>query len=245
MKINYKLELIKSIYIILAAIVLVLSSCSLDDEKSQINSINIKSKTVLVIVRDRSKSIKKYWDLDTTHLIKIYNKLGAESEGKIYGLFIQTNSTFQEPLTAIVPELDTLILQGSTIQRANRMRINVEYVKSFNKARNEFITITRKLICSNDEDWSDVENALILSKQIIEMPNFESWNKTLLILSDMENNLGPNEGLDKMNPIIFKDDVAIAVIRPSDKINLEKVLPGAVKYVTIDDAIESLFNKER
>jgi hypothetical protein len=217
--------------------------CIFNDEPKLNNSTLSRSQTVLIVIPDISKSVENYWNLDTTHLEKIYQKLGSSGGGIFYGLFIKTNSFKQEPVKVTVPTLDILPLHGNAIQKANRQRINMEHTKSFDNGKDEFIAIVNKLIRPKDENFSDVDNALILAKQIFEMPDYKYWNKLLLVISDMEHDLPPKHGLDKMNPVKFNDNVTIAVVRPSSKINLDQLLPGAIKYVTIDDAIESIFNK--
>jgi hypothetical protein len=245
---NYKKKEIIKMKITITILVFILNlilfqSCIFENDSKINNAILHDTQTVLIVIPDISKSVENYWNLDTTHLGMIYHKIGESGGGIIYGLFIKTNSLRQQPISASVPSLETIPLQGNAIQRANRKRKNKEHLKSFNDGKDEFISITSKLIHPKNEDFSDVENALILAEQIFENPNYKEWRKLLLIISDMEHDLPPKHGLDKMNPVKFEQGVTIAVVRPSEKINLQQVLPGAVKYVTIDDAIKLLFNE--
>jgi hypothetical protein len=61
----------------------------------------------------------------------------------------------------------------------------------------------------------------------------------------MENDFPPKHGIDKMQPVHFSSDVKVLIVRPSDKISLNEMLPNAnyTVFVSIDDALNSLFTE--
>ena len=169
--------------------------------------------------------------------------MGNEGGGKLYGLHIKTNSTKQEPYSISINSLDTLPLKGNRIQVGHIKQKNKLLFEAFETGRNSFITNSSNALIKNKiEKFSDVQNALLLVKQIVNMPEYATWKKNILIVSDMENDLPPVDGLDILNPVDFGAKVNVGVVRPSNRVQLNKIFPKLTitNYSTIEDGIKSL-----
>lgn len=222
------------------SLVLFLVGCSITDEQNQLSSQKILPQNVVVLIYDISKSTDAYSVLTIEHLDSLYVKIGKVGGGKCYFLFIQSDSRKQEPIQASVPILETLPLRGNAFQQANLKRINNKQIKTFNEQKELFLNVSSKILKPKDEDFSDVENAFILAKIVLENPDYKTWSKYLIICSDCENDFSPKNGIDEMNQVGFQKDVKIAVVRVSQKIDFEKLLPGAGKYITVEDALNTI-----
>lgn len=210
------------------------------------NATAPKPLQVMVKVYDITKSTDAYAILNEAHIEKIYEGMGQNGGGKFYGLHIMSNSSKQEPITGAVPVLEQLPMQGNTYQQANRTRKNKQLAAEFEAQKDVFIkSVVNKLILPKSQDFSDLKNALELARKILENPTYRNYAKKLLILSDMENDLPSRQGIDPMEPVHFASDVQIFLVRPSDRVNLSELLPGAdfSVYTTIDDAINGMFHK--
>jgi len=200
---------------------------------------------LVVCVYDISKSDDAYAILTNTHLEKTYDGMGQNGGGKFYGLHVQSNSLRQDPMVGDIAPVEQLVLRGNSYQRANRQRKNEKMMATFEDGKDAFVkTVSEKLILPKDHDFSDVKDALEMARQITENPNYDSYIKSIIIISDLENDMPPKQGIDKMQPILFKKDVNILLVRPSAKINLSEVMPGSkwIVYTTIDDAINAVFH---
>jgi len=240
MKIVFKNSLM--VFLIILICPFIILGCGSNDSEKAV--VPIKQKQLLVLVYDISQSVDSYAILSPSSLENIYSSIGSKGGGKFYGVFIKTNSAKQEPITDSVSALELLEMKGNAYQRTNRERRNETLLAKFEAGKEQFMTSTRKLLVPKKEPFSDVRNALELARQIIEIPDYASWNKHLLIISDLENDLPPVNGLDKMQPVIFKGDTHIGIVRPSKEISVSEIMPGVqyTVYSTIDDAIQSMFN---
>jgi len=201
---------------------------------------------LVVVIYDITKSTDAYAILAIAHIEKIYNDIGQNGGGKLYGLHIMTNSSKQDPVSAEVPVLEQLPMKGNAYQQANRVKKNKQLAAEFISHKDEFIkAVAGKLIVPKSHDFSDLKNALELARKILENPMYDNYAKKLLIISDMENDLPPKQGIDKMEPVHFAETVKTFLVRPSDKVNLAVLIPGAdySVYTTIDDAINGMFHK--
>jgi hypothetical protein len=197
-------------------------------------------------VYDISKSDDAYAILTNANLEKTYEGMGQNGGGNFYGLHVQTNSLKQDPIAVEVAPLQQLILRGNSYQRANRQRKNDEMMATFESGKDAFVkTASEKLILPKNHDFSDVKNALDMARQISENPIYDSYIKSIVIISDLENDMPPKQGIDKMQPVLFKKGINILVVRPSAKVNLSELMPGSkyTVYTTIDDAINSVFHQ--
>ena len=199
---------------------------------------------LVVYVYDISKSDDAYTILTKADLEKTYDSMGQNGGGKFYGLHIQSNSLRQDPIVADVVAVQQLVLRGNSYQRLNRQHKNEQAMAAFESSKDAFVkTVSEKLILAKNHDFSDVKNALEMANQISENPIYDSYIKSIIIISDLENDMPPKQGIDKMQPVLFKKGINIYVVRPSAKVNLSELMPGSkyTVYTTIDDAINSVF----
>jgi hypothetical protein len=199
-----------------------------------------------VLVYDISKSTDAYAMLTNNHIENIYYGIGQNAGGKFYGLHIQTNSTKQDPVTADVLAFQQIAIKGNAYQQANRERKNKQLSVAFENGKDNFVTtVADKLMLPKNHNYSDVKNTLEMARKIMENPMYNSYAKNLIIISDMENDFPPKHGIDKMQPVHFSSDVKVLIVRPSDKISLNEMLPNAnyTVFVSIDDALNSLFTE--
>lgn len=211
---------------------------------AEVNISTEKAKIVVVVIYDLSKSTDSYIMLNSKHLENIYYGMGQNGGGKFYGLHIQTNSAEQNPVMAEVAPLNLLPLKGNAYQKANIENRNKKLSAEFETGKNSFITdISKQLILLKKHDFSDLKNALELARKIMENPFYVNYDKKLIIISDMENDLPPKQGIDRMSTVIFENGLNIVLVRPSDKVKISQILIGKTSiYVTIEDAVQSLFN---
>lgn len=211
------------------------------------NAATVTPKSQLtVLVYDISKSTDAYAMLTNAHIEKIYNGTGENGGGKIYGLQIQTNSSKQDPVSADVPALQQIAIKGNAYQQANRERKNKQLAAAFENSKDTFVTtVADKLVLPKNHNFSDIKNALEMVRKIMENPMYDNYAKSLIIISDMENDFPPKHGIDKMQPVPFSNEVQVFIVRPSDKANISEMIPGVsyTIYVSIDDALNSLFNQ--
>jgi len=232
-----------NLHLILIASALV-SACGTVEKKNE--ATTPKSLQVVVEVSDITKSTDTYAILTETHVEKTYYGMGQNGGGKFYGLHIMTNSLKQDPITGDIPVLEQLPIKGNAYQQANRTRKNKQLAAEFETHKDAFITsVANKLIVPKSHDFSDLKNALELARKILENPMYRNYVKKLLIISDMENDLPPNQGIDPMEPVHFASDVKVFLVRPSDRVKLAELIPGSdySVYTTIDDAINGMFHK--
>lgn len=198
---------------------------------------------VFVLVYDISKSNESYALLDTMHLARIYENLGKGGGGMFYGLLIDSYSAKQEPLQFTIPQLDTLFVKGNRIQQSNIAKKNVQRKAVFETGKGEFVSrASVALMREKKEAFSDIQNALLLVKQIITRPDYADWDVRVLLVTDLLNDLPPVNGTDPLSSIDLPASTQIGVVRPSPKISLEKVFPNltVTNYATIQDGIQSL-----
>lgn len=200
---------------------------------------------VVVWVYDITKSTDTYAILTEAHVEKSYYGMGQDGGGKFYGLHIMSNSSKQEPITGEVPALEQLPMKGNAYQQANRTKMNKQFVAEFETHKDEFITsVSQNLIVPKTHVFSDLKNTLELARKILGNPTYCNYAKKLLIISDMENDIPPKQGIDPMEPVHFSSDVKVFLVRPSDRVNLAGLIPGADHsvYATIDDAVNGMFH---
>ncbi|GEM_PF-4759142 len=201
----------------------------------------------VVAVYDITKSTDTYAILTEAHLERTYYGMGKNGGGKFYGLHIMANSSKQEPITGEVPALEQLPMMGNAYQQANRTRKNEQLAAEFETHKDEFMTpMSQYLIVPKSHVFSDLKNALELARKILENPMYSTYTKKLLVISDMENDFPPKQGVDPMEPVHFTSDVKIYLVRPSDRVSLAGLIPGAEYsvYATIDDAVIGMFHNE-
>lgn len=214
-------------------------------EKQTINNYSDKL-FITVLIYDISKSTDTYAMLSSAHIEQVYYGIGQNGGGRFYGLHIKSNSLKQDPVTADIPFLQQLPLKGNAYQQANRERKNKQLAAEFETGKSSFVqTISDKLIKPKNEDFSDIKNALEMARKIMENPMFLTYGKNLVIISDMENDFAPKNGIDKMQPVHLGKDVNVFLVRPSDRVNIQEIIPNANNsvYVNIQDALISMFHQ--
>jgi hypothetical protein len=230
----------KTIPYLFVLVFLTLTSCG--DEQPTVEPVQ-KPNQLFVIVYDISKSNDSYAFLKSEHFSEIYSYMGYNGGGKMYGLFVKANSESQEPFSIAINPLDTIAYRGNRIQIGNIKQNNRLVLNKFEAGRNDFISkSSNALIKDKNEMFSDVQNALLLVKQIVNTPEYSNWSKKVLIVSDMENDAPPIEGLDPIIPIEFGSKVSIGIVRPSNRVAIPKIFPKltVTNYSTIEDGIKSL-----
>ncbi len=202
---------------------------------------------LVVVIYDISTSTDEYAMLTGNHLGILHDEIGKNGGGKFYGLHIKTSSTRQDPIFSDIRPLQFMPLKGNAYQQANRERHNKELEVEFDKSKKEFVNmVSGKLILPKDHRYSDIENALPLARGIFENSMYTNYRKRLIIISDMENNHPSKPGrIDAMDPVQFSNDVNLAIVRPSDNVNIDEMMTGVTytTFVSIDDALNSLFTK--
>lgn len=227
--------------LLLVLLAFMLTSCG-KNQKQETSPVLVIQE-ILVVVYDVSLSTDAYAMLQPEHFTLIYHDMGYSGGGRYYGLFIKSNSQRQDPFMMDVPVLDTLPIRGNSYQQQNRLNKNREIISQFESGTDAFVkAISEKMLLPKKAEFSDVQNALELANGILSMPEYKTWNKRLLIISDCENDLPPVDGIDKMTPVKFEADVKIAVVRQSGKVNVTEILSGAnyTPFTTIPDAINTL-----
>ncbi len=198
---------------------------------------------LFVVVYDISLSNESYAILSKGHFESIYTYMGYNGGGKVYGLFIQSNSDKQEPVNYVIKALDTAIVRGNKVQASNIRKKNRKLLEGFESGRESFVVnASAAMLKEKTEKFSDVQNAMLLARQIVSMPEYASWDKSILIISDMVNDFPPRDGTDPLKPIDFGVDVKVGIVRPSNNVNLIGIFPKltVTNYTTIDDGIRSL-----
>jgi len=203
----------------------------------------VKKKTLFILVYDISKSNESYAILNKGHFESVYTNMGHNGGGKMYSLHIQSNSDRQEPANFLINALDTAVERGNRVQASNIRKKNRTLIEGFISGREAFVSKASEIMLKEKtEKFSDVQNALLLAKQIVNMPEYASWEKCIIIVSDMLNDLPPRDGIDPLKPVDFEVNVKIGVVRPSNRVNLGEVFPKltVTNYATIEDGIHSL-----
>lgn len=225
---------------IILIISITLQGCSESRFAPPTKTSNLK---LSVLVYDISISTDSYVMLTNNHIEKIYNSMGQNGGGTFYGLHVQSNSLKQDPVIVNVPALQQIEIKGNAYQQANRDRKNKQLAAEFENGKKEFCkTVSDNLILPKNHSFSDIKNSLEIACKILKNRTFERYEKSLIIISDMENDLPPNHGIDKMSPVYFDSDVKVIIVRPSGKVKIEEMIPGVnyTIYVTIDDALNSM-----
>lgn len=202
-----------------------------------------KKPKLFVLVYDISKSNESYAILSKSHLESIYTYVGYNGGGKMYGLHIQSNSDKQEPIYYTINALDTLTVRGNKVQAYNIKKKNRKLISAFESGREGYINSTTSvLLKEKNERFSDIQNALIMVKQIVSMHEYATWDISILIVSDMINDFPPYDGIDPLNPVDFGTKVNVGIVRPSSRVNLGIIFPKLTytNYATIEDGIRSL-----
>ena len=205
----------------------------------------VKTQQLMVLVYDISMSNDSYALLNKSDLSSVYSYIGANGGGKLYGLHILSNSTKQEPFVTNIRSLDTLELKGNKIQLGKIKKRNDKLNQAFEIGRAQFIqTAATALIKTKSEKFSDIENAMLLAKQIVEMPQYANWERSILLVSDMLNDFPPKNGLDSMKPLKLSEKVKFGVVRASPKVELPNLIPGVTitNYSTIEDGVKAILN---
>jgi hypothetical protein len=219
-------------------------ACGYSEKK---NALSTQSPlNVVVSVYDITISTDAYAILTNTHIEQLYYGIGQNGGGKFYGLHIKTNSSKQDPIAGNISVLEQLPITGNAYQKANRNKKNKQLEAEFENGKDSFITsVSRKLIVPKIHKFSNVKNALELARKILENPMYSNYAKKLLVISDLENDLPPKQGIEEMEPVHFASDVKVFLVRPSDRVNLSELIPGSDYsiYTTIDDAINGMFHK--
>lgn len=231
---------IMKLHAVLTLIILVgVASCT---SKSSEKALP-KKKQLFVLVYDISKSNESYAILNKGHIESIYTYMGHNGGGKMYGLHIQSNSDRQEPVNYTISALDTIVVKGNRVQASNIRKKNRKLTESFETGREIFVgNASGALLKEKTEKFSDIQNALLLTRQIVCMPEYASWEKSILIISDMVNDFPPRDGVDRLNPVEFGVQAKIGIVRPSSSINIEEIFPKltAANFTTIEDGIRYL-----
>lgn len=229
--------------ILKAAFFAILFSGLYSCQSKSVKNILPANKQLFILIYDISKSNENYAILNKAHFEAVYSYMGYNGGGKMYGLLIQSNSDKQEPVYFFINALDTIPVRGNRVQASNIRKKNRKLSEVFESGREGFVSnASSAMLKDKNEKFSDVQNALLLAKQIVNMPEYASWNKSILIVSDMVNDFSPREGFDQINPVDFDIDVKVGIVRPSNKVILGEIFPKltVTNYVTIEDGIRSL-----
>jgi hypothetical protein len=209
------------------------------------NEKSVKPQTLFIVIYDISKSVDQYAVLKPSHFESVYPLIGYSGGGKFYGLLIKSDSRKQEPFTYTVSTIDTLPLKGNRIQVGHIRKKNRGLKEAFQSGSQQFVnSASAALILDKKEPFSDVQNALLMAKQILNMPQYSAWVKKVLIISDMENDLPPRDGMDPIKAFDFGIEVRLGIVRPSVRVDLGKTFPNltTANYTTIDDGITSILS---
>ena len=228
------------IFILIATTMLI--ACNKSGSENTLREITKLQLTILVY--DISKSTDAYAMLTNNHIENLYYGIGQNGGGKFYGLHIQTNSSKQDPVTTDVPALQQIAIKGNAYQQANRKRKNKQLSAAFENSKDTLVaTAADMLMLPKNHNFSDIKNALEMARKIMENSEYDNYAKSLIIISDMENDFAPKQGIDKMKPVHFEGDIKVFIVRPSDKVKIEEIITGVsyTTFVSIDDALISLY----
>lgn len=206
-----------------------------------------KQSRVEIILYDISISTDQVTILGTSHISKLYDLIAMNGGGVIYGIHIKSNSAKQDPIRIEVPPLELLPVKGNPYQQSNRKMKNEKLLGDLLKAkRNVLKQIAAEFIIPKNNVFSDIKGALELARQIMTSTNYAEDAKNVFIISDMINDLPPQDGEDRMNPVFFDSTVRIFLVRPSPEVQVDRIVPNAriSSYVNIIDAIDAAFNGE-
>ncbi len=221
----------------------ILNSGCLGNSENTKNKIMVEENLVILIY-DISKSNDSYANLNTGNIEKLYITIGSNGGGVFYGIHVKSNSNMQDPVMYQVPFLKQLDVKGNPYQQANRKHKNRQLELIFDSCMQNFRTVlSEKFVLPKIHNFSDIKNALEIARNITEYAIYSNHKKSIIIISDLENDLSPVNGIDKMKPVNFINAVNLLLVRPSGRINIPQIIPN-VKYsvfTTIDDAISSLY----
>jgi hypothetical protein len=221
---------------------IILFSCNNSNNILETNKNKI-IQTLCVLNYDITLSNDEYAYLKENHLKQLYHQIGINGGGKFYGLHIKADSETQDPVEAQIQLLELLPEEGNAFQQENIKQLNEEKRSEFKRSEKEFlINIKDKFLLPKTEEATDVENALLLSKNILSNPEYKDWKKVLIIISDLLNEQPGVAGHEIKNPIQLPNDVIIAIVRPSKNIIIKTIFNhnDFTVFSSIDDAINSI-----
>lgn len=201
---------------------------------------NHSSKYMIILVYDLSISTDHIAVLNKEHITKLIEKIAMNGGGVIYTVKIISNSTVQDPQKTEIPALNLKKLQGNQYQRKNIEAINAKRVNEFNNIKSQLVnSVSNKILFKKTENFSDIDNAFYLTSKLLDNVFYSSYNKKVIIISDLINDLPPRQGMDAMKPV--KMNAGILLVRPSRYINPAKLINASqvATYTTISDAIEA------
>jgi hypothetical protein len=216
---------------------------------SVFNTVNgqiVKTKNpgkLVVLLYDITRSDGNYAIMNESNLISLFNTICHSGGGEFYGYLIKSNSDEQDPVRYKIPAFDTLQLSGNRYQINNQKMMNKKIIEAKKIELSVFLSsISSKLLVRKNESYTDIYHAMNLALTNLSQEKYGSYLKTLVIVSDLIQDLpGLNDkGLGSSYEI--PEGVRILVVRPSPRIDLTRMFPEnkVEKYVSIEDAFLTL-----
>jgi hypothetical protein len=221
------------------AVIILFVSCTVNGQPVKTK----KTSKLVVLLYDITRSDGNYAIMNEMNLVSLFNSICHSGGGDFYGYLIKSNSNEQDPVHYKVPAFDTLQLSGNRYQINNQRMMNKKIIEAKQKELSVFISsVSSRLLVRKNEPYTDIYHAMNLALTNLSQEKYSSYLKTLVIVSDLIQDLPGVKEPEFESSYKVPDGVRILVVRPSPGIDLKKVFPsGKVeKYVSIEDAFLTL-----
>lgn len=179
---------IVSCSIVIFIALLLLLSCSLEDQQSRPERSSAVSKPPLAlgISYDISGSVRNWPEPDSIFLDQIARIVGAR--GGVIALGHISESSFQTLLRYRL-RLDTTIVSGKLSQRAARRQRNVAGRARFDWEVRDFVRqALDRFVVTRDRPLTDIDGSLARFGLLFDEPIYDDYDKVLIVLSDGRHN---------------------------------------------------------
>lgn len=220
----------------LISMLVALMTCALSAQNVN-NDVKPMKQKLVVFVYDISQSTESFGTLTEQHLTKIFDHLAFNGGGTFVAIRIQSNSSNQDVVCIDVPRVDTLSLSGNIYQRSKRLGINRKTKESLASVRKEFVQKTKAcLMIPKTECKTDLWKALELGMNSLKLSVYSHFEKHLIIVSDLKDNVSKNR-----NAVMsFPSDVSVIAVRPDPQALTRLKGDTIMVSNTIEEAIKSI-----
>lgn len=214
----------KSLHLTTWLILMALLSACIEENKNQIqHSAPTPPPTLWLLINDISKS-DEYLVLPD-HFVKDLITKNASRGICLAGLFIQSNSTRQIPLQSELIKIDTLEVEGNYLERGKAINSNHQ-LKEHHAQALDLITegLNDFVLHAKEEQWTDVDGGLWLAKILLNQVQFERYEKNVLVLSDLLQDLPLRNNHIKSIDFPLGTKVFLMGVNPG--VNYKKIFPN-------------------
>ena len=211
-------------------------------DTSSNNNVVQKKKQLVVLLYDISGSTDHHSFLMEQDLTTLFKKVSDIGGGSLSGYHIKKNSLQQDPYRVAIDALDTLSYKDNLFLDDEIQNSNRKTITTFDQHFKEMVDdALAKFVKPKNESYTDVENALKLAKVDFEQPSFSKYAKTLIIISDLIEDL-PSKRAESKNTftVEYENDIKIILVRPS--LSHVECIKGQQPIIvnTMADAINNL-----